>query len=88
MIINYLLNVIYNMKIKIQKECVLCNIKYQWNQIMYTKLPENVSFCEKCFNRFTDTNKYTWNECWIVTEWNPEILFYNDTYETHRYKQL
>lgn len=67
------------MELKIQHECLLCSKKYEWGEVMYTKLPENASFCWNCIEKFEDNKWYKesggW---WAVVEWNPEITFFKD----------
>ena len=65
------------MELTIKDSCILCSKKFDWNEIATWKLPENIWFCQNCITKFQDDKKYTWNETWIVQEFEPWIIFEN-----------
>ncbi len=41
-------------------------------------MPENVWFCFDCIGKFEDNNNYTWDNAWVVTEYEPWLTVSNE----------
>lgn len=56
----------------IYEECILCKKSYIWLELII-KVPEWVSMCVKCCEKYPDNKKYWWKKWWffkyIVWEW-------------------
>jgi len=55
----------------VKSNCLLCNKKFDWNEIITWKLPENVWFCKNCIEKFEDNNIYKGINTWMVVEYEP-----------------
>jgi len=59
----------------IKDNCLLCNKKFEWNETVIWKLPENCWFCLNCIDRFDDYTQYEWIDTWITQEYQPWITY-------------
>jgi len=59
------------LEIDFKEECITCGFKEYW-WILITKIPEMVSFCIKCSEKYSDEKQYEWKEgFWTLYEiWN------------------
>jgi hypothetical protein len=65
------------MELKIKDNCILCSKKFDWNEIIVWKLPENIWFCRTCMEKFNDPIEYEWIDTWMVVKYEPWIILEN-----------
>lgn len=58
----------------IQNNCIACNKKFGWEEVVVWKMPENVWFCLPCCEKYEDPIEYDWiYNVWIPLEYTPWI---------------
>jgi len=63
---------------KVSKTCLWCGKPFSWEEIIMIKAPEWACFHTECSIKFPDDNKYEWDECWIVHDFQWEETFTNE----------
>lgn len=53
----------------VSSECLLCNRKFSWNEIIIIKAPEWACFHIDCADKFDDDTQSKWKYTWIVHEY-------------------
>ena len=58
----------------VSSDCTLCRKKFDWDEPIIWKLPENLWFCLPCTEKFKDDTAYKWVDAWLTLEYRPWII--------------